>query len=131
MPTARPRIIVATPHAAEFHELADCLSANTFEPVRSMTAKAACEEITSTGAAMLVADAIFAFQQGVHAAWRARYPQLSAIVRSGRRTPVRSEPPRGCGRSISRAPWIPTRCSVWSRWRSSKAVQCGVHRESR
>ncbi len=80
MPTARPRIIVATPHAAEFHEIADCLSANTFEPVRSMTAKAACEEITTTGAAMLVADAIFAFQQGLHAAWRARYPQLSAIV---------------------------------------------------
>ena len=35
---------------------------------------------TTTGAAMLVADAIFAFQQGLHAAWRARYPQLSAIV---------------------------------------------------
>jgi len=80
MSTSRSRVIVATPHATEYHEVADWLCADTFEPVRSTTAKAGCDEIAARGAAMLVADAGFAFQQGLHAAWRARYPQRSAIL---------------------------------------------------
>jgi hypothetical protein len=78
--TTRPRIIVATPFAAEFHELADWLSGNSFEPIRAMTAAAARDEIVRHGAATLVADAGYAFEQGVQTAWRARHPNVSSLA---------------------------------------------------
>ena len=80
VPSTRPRIIIATPFFAEHQELADWLSANGFDPVRASTAAVACDEIARNGAATLVADVGFAFQQGLQAAWRARYPKVSSIA---------------------------------------------------
>ena len=76
----RPRIIIASPHAAECEFLADWLAADGFEPMKTSSPGAAADEIQANAFDLLVADFAFAFRDGLHAASRTRHPQTPTVV---------------------------------------------------
>src|SRR5881392_199283 len=76
----RPRIIIASPDLLECNAIADWLTAEGFEPVRRSTPRAAVDEIHSRGFDLLIADAAFAFQAGLHVRSRARRPLTPTVM---------------------------------------------------
>lgn len=76
----RPRVIVALPNVIECGSAADWLSAEGFEPVRRATSRSAAEEMQARAFDLLIADAVFAFRDGLHMANRKRNPSTPTIV---------------------------------------------------
>src|SRR5438874_9774528 len=76
----RPRIIIASRDLVECSVIADWLTADGFEPVRRSTPRAAIDEIHSRGFDLLIADAAFAFQAGLHVKSRARRPLTPTVM---------------------------------------------------
>jgi CheY-like chemotaxis protein len=76
----RPRVIIASPDRLECNVVADWLSPEGFEPVRRSTARAAIEEMQAHPFDLLIADAQFAFADGLHAESRMRRPRTPTIV---------------------------------------------------
>lgn len=77
--STRPRVVIASPHKIEREMLADWLSGEGMEPVCVATALAAFHGVSSRLYDLLVADAGFAFAEGLYAASRGR-AQMPAIV---------------------------------------------------
>ena len=77
--STRPRVVVATPHKIEREMLGEWLSSEGMEPVCVATAMAAVHGVSSRTCDLLVADAGFAFADGLFAASRGR-TQMPAIV---------------------------------------------------
>ncbi len=75
-----PRIIVALPSPTERVEVADWLSGERLEPVPVASSHAAMEAMRARPFDLLIADAVFAFQEGLHACGRARSPLTPTIV---------------------------------------------------
>ena len=86
----RPRVIVALPDLTECATVADWLSAEGFEPARRPSARAAADDMQIRSFDLLIADAAFAFRDGLHARGRARNAVTPTIVIGGA-----SEEPRG------------------------------------
>jgi CheY-like chemotaxis protein len=63
----RPRILIATPYVAERSSLADWLTADGFEPVAVLSVQSAVSAIEAGDFDILLADAEFAFRDGLHA----------------------------------------------------------------
>lgn len=78
-----PRVIIASPDLVECGTIADWLSAEGFEPVRRSNPRIALEEIQTRPFDLLVADAGFALQHGLHAASRVRKPQRPTVLMIG------------------------------------------------
>lgn len=80
--SARSRIVIASPHAAERETLAAWLSSEGFEPVRAASAPAAIDALYAQPFDAFVGDYGFAFTNEVHAAARGRAcnPQTPIIV---------------------------------------------------
>jgi hypothetical protein len=76
----RPRIIIASRDPVECSVIADWLTADGFEPVPRSTPRAAIDEIHSRGFDLLIADAAFAFQAGLHVKSRARRPLTPTVM---------------------------------------------------
>ena len=76
----RPRVIVALANMQECGSIADWLTAEGFEPVRRATPGSAAEEMVARPFDLLIADALFAFRDGLHAASRKRNPTTPTIV---------------------------------------------------
>lgn len=76
----RPRVIVALPNSTECASVADWLVADGFEPVRRSTARAAAEEMRARAFDLLIADAAFAFRDGLHTAGGRRNPLTPTVV---------------------------------------------------
>lgn len=79
MPT-RPKIVIAVPDPSECTALADWLASEGFEPVKRPNAKMAAGEMTSRSFDLLIADAGFAFQDGLHRLGRGRNPATPTVV---------------------------------------------------
>lgn len=79
---ARPRIIVATPHASECTFIADWLSSEGFEPVRASNVARVTDEIKDRPFDLVVLDAAFAFKPETQAVnlVRARSPHAPIVV---------------------------------------------------
>jgi DNA-binding response OmpR family regulator len=77
---SRPRIVIASPDPRECAAAADWLRAEGFEPIPRPTAGAALEELQLRSFDLLVADEVFAFRSGLHAASRARRPLTPTII---------------------------------------------------
>lgn len=79
--SGRARLILASPHAPEREMFADWLVQDGFEPVKAATPAAAIDAMRRPFD-LLIADAGFAFQQGLHTAarGRARNNQTPPIV---------------------------------------------------
>lgn len=76
--TDRPRVIIALPDSFESTEVAEWLLADGFDPVRRPTAQAAADEMRDRPFELLIADAGFAFRNGLHPQKAAR--QVPAII---------------------------------------------------
>jgi len=76
----RPRIVIASPSVIECRTLAEWLVADGFEPVLRPTFAAAAGEIRARTFDLLIADAAFAFRDGLHAAGSARDPETPTVV---------------------------------------------------
>ena len=76
----RPRVIIALPDPAECGTVADWLSADGFEPVRRPTSRAAADEMQTQAFDLLIADAAFAFREGLHTRDRARNSLTPTVV---------------------------------------------------
>jgi hypothetical protein len=76
----RPRVVVASPDRLECTTIADWLTSESLEPIRRWTPEAALDEIRTRPYDLLVADAAFAFDHGLHAASRARKLQTPTVV---------------------------------------------------
>ena len=76
----RPRIVIASPSVIECRTLAEWLVADGFEPVLRPTFAAAAGEIRARTFDLLIADAAFAFRDGLHAAGFARDPETPTVV---------------------------------------------------
>lgn len=78
----RPRIVVASPYLAECETLADWLSSDGFDPIRAATCADAANEFQACKFDLLIADAAFAFRDGLDAAARTqrRNPQTPTVV---------------------------------------------------
>lgn len=78
----RQRIVIASPHLAESEVLADWLASEGFDPVRASTPAIATEQVTARPFDLLIADAQFAFHDGLDAASRARRrnPRTPTVV---------------------------------------------------
>ncbi len=70
----RPRVVLALPDAIESSAVASWLSEKGFDPVRRPTAKSAADEMQSRPFDLLIADAAFAFREGLHRLSRLRNP---------------------------------------------------------
>jgi CheY-like chemotaxis protein len=68
--SARPRVIVASPLGAETEFLADWLTSEGLEPVKAVTPAGALAAITARPFDLLLADAGFAFKEGLDVASR-------------------------------------------------------------
>jgi len=68
--SARPRVIVASPLGTETEVLADWLTTDGFEPVKAVTSAGALAAITARSFDVLLADAGFAFKEGLDVASR-------------------------------------------------------------
>ena len=77
--SARPKVVVASPHKIEREMLADWLASEGLEPVCVSTALPAVHGLNSRLYELVVADAGFAFAEGIYAASRGRV-QTPAIV---------------------------------------------------
>jgi hypothetical protein len=77
--SARPKVVIASPHKVEREMLGDWLASDGFEPVCVATALPAVHGLGSRLYDLVVADAGFAFAEGVYAASRGRV-QTPAIV---------------------------------------------------
>jgi hypothetical protein len=62
---SRPRIVIASPQAAECADLAEWLAAEGFEPVRTLSPERTAEELKARPFDLVLADVTFAFQHGV------------------------------------------------------------------
>jgi len=80
--SARFRIVIASPHAAERETLAAWLSSEGFEPVRAATSPDALDALRARPFDAFVSDYDFALLNEVHAAARgkARNPQTPIVV---------------------------------------------------
>jgi CheY-like chemotaxis protein len=80
--SSRPRIVIASPHAAECTFIYDWLASEGFEPVRASNLARATEEIRDRPFDLLLVDVGFAFQEGVQAInlARARNAQTPIVV---------------------------------------------------
>src|ERR1044071_8087044 len=76
----RPRIVIALPDLAENSAVADWLTVEGFECVRRPTVKSAAEEMQAPPFDLLVADAAFAFSDGLHRMSPSRNPTTPTIV---------------------------------------------------
>jgi hypothetical protein len=65
--TNRPRVIIALPDSFETSEVAEWLLEDGFEPVKRPTPQTAADEMRDRPFALLIADAGFAFRNGLHA----------------------------------------------------------------
>jgi hypothetical protein len=74
--STRPRVLVATPHKIEREMLADWLVTEGMEPVPLSSAVMAVHGLGSRTHDLLIADAGFAFAEGVLAATRSRVPAI-------------------------------------------------------
>jgi hypothetical protein len=77
--STRPRVVIASPHKIEREMLSDWLTSEGMEPVCVTTALAAVHGVSSRLYELLIADAGFAFAEGLYAASRGR-AQMPAIV---------------------------------------------------
>ena len=79
---SRPRIVIASSHAAESEAFADWLSSEGFDPVKISTSVGAAAEIRSHPCDLLIADFAFAIWDGLHEANRAcaRSTQAPTVV---------------------------------------------------
>src|SRR2546421_5318835 len=87
----RARVIIASPDRLESGAVADWLTMDGFEPVKRSTAAAAADEIHARAFDLLIADAVFAFRDGLHAESRARRPLMPTVVIGDRAAADRSE----------------------------------------
>lgn len=69
---ARPRIVIASPDSQERERLAAWLEEEGLEPVPFATAGAAVADVRERAFDLLIADEVFAFRSGLHAAARGR-----------------------------------------------------------
>lgn len=76
----RPRVIIALPNITECGSFAGWLVSEGFEPVRRSTPRAAAEEMQARSFDLLIADAAFAFRDGLHAAGRRHNPLTPTVV---------------------------------------------------
>lgn len=78
----RPRIVIATPYVSESESLADWLSSGGFDPIRAATCADAANVIRACRYDLLIAEAAFAFRDGLDAAARPqrRNPQTPTVV---------------------------------------------------
>lgn len=76
----RNRIVIASADAFERQILAEWLTSDGYVPVGCPHAAAAAHEIEVRGCTLLIADCDFAFRDGLHARWRARYPLMPLLV---------------------------------------------------
>lgn len=87
----RPRVIVALPNLNECALVADWLSAEGFEPLARSSSRAAFDDMHARPFDLLIADAAFAFRDGLHARSRARNPLTPTIVIGGTAREPRGE----------------------------------------
>ncbi|OFW21580.1 MAG: hypothetical protein A3H97_12825 [Acidobacteria bacterium RIFCSPLOWO2_02_FULL_65_29] len=89
----RPRVIVALPNLSECAAVADWLSAEGFEPLARSSSRAAFDEMHALPFDLLIADAAFAFRDGLHTRGRgrARNPLTPTIVIGGTTRASRGE----------------------------------------
>lgn len=80
--TGRPRVVIASPYFAESEMLADWLSADGFDPIRAATCADAVNVVQSCKFDLLIAEAAFAFRDGLDAVARPqlRNPQTPTVV---------------------------------------------------
>ena len=78
--SARPKVVVASPHKIEREMLADWLVSEGLEPVCVSSAPPAVHGLNSRLYELVVADAGFAFAEGVYAASRAGGPTPAIVV---------------------------------------------------
>lgn len=76
----RPRVIIALPDVTECGSVADWLFMEGYEPARRSTARAAAEEMQAKSFDVLMADAMFAFRDGLHGSARKRNPLTPTVV---------------------------------------------------
>jgi len=76
----RPRVVVALPDPSECATVAEWLVAEGLEPVRRPTVKSAVEEMQARPFDLLLVDATFALQHGLHAGNRGRNPLTPTVV---------------------------------------------------
>jgi hypothetical protein len=91
MATTRPRVVIASPDRLESGIIADWISPEGFEPVRRSTVSSAVEEIQTRYFDLLIADDVFALQQGLHAVGRGRRPQTPTVVLGDTASATQSE----------------------------------------
>jgi CheY-like chemotaxis protein len=77
---ARPRVVVACPSVIECRTFAEWLVADGFEPVERPSLEAAAAEMQGRAFDLLIADAAFAFRDGLRAAGRIRDPRTPTVV---------------------------------------------------
>jgi DNA-binding response OmpR family regulator len=77
---SRPRIVIASPQAAECALLAEWLVADGYEPVRACSVERTAEELKARGFDLLLADESFAFQHGIHVLARGYNPRAPLIA---------------------------------------------------
>jgi hypothetical protein len=75
-----PRIIIALPDVAESGAIADWLTDEGFDCVRRPTVRAAADEMQTRPFDLLIADATFAFSDGLHRTGRSRNPSTPTVV---------------------------------------------------
>jgi hypothetical protein len=78
--SARPKVVVATPHKIEREMLADWLASEGLEPVCVSTAPPVVHGLASRSYELVVTDAGFAFAEGVYAASRGHVQTPTIVV---------------------------------------------------
>ena len=76
----RPRIVIALADVAESGAVADWLTEEGFDCVRRPSVKGAAGEMQSRPFDLLIADATFAFGEGLHRMGRSRNPVTPTVV---------------------------------------------------
>lgn len=78
----RPRIVIASPYIAEAEMLADWLSSDGFDPIRVATCDDAMTVVKACRYDLLIAEAAFAFRDGLDAATRSqrRNPMTPTLI---------------------------------------------------
>jgi hypothetical protein len=76
----RPRVVIALPSVTECRVLAEWLVADGCEPVQRPSFRAAADEVQARTFDLLIADAAFAFRDGLRTPGRVRDPQTPTVV---------------------------------------------------
>jgi hypothetical protein len=81
--SARPRIVVASPHGTEVALLTDWLTGEGFEPVPVRTVPAAMQEVQARRCDVLIVDSVFAADGRLRAAARTTNQQAQIVLLKG------------------------------------------------